>query len=915
MPPALSTADKDEPPAPENESKQTKPESEPNPNSDLNRKPLSKSNRRKIRQLFGRAKRLVRKSHYEDATRVLRYILSLNSADGHSYVALAKIYAKRSLADRHDGGENGSGGGKNNNMARETFAEGVQACGSDNVHLLQAWAVYETNVGNVTGARALLERAREVDEFNPYVCHAYGLLEMRAGNVERAQFLWYTAIHRTPTAALACSLGHLELNSNHNPNDARHVYAYSLDRVSLGRERTEILLAWATLEERIDNDGRAVRLIELAIRDDPGDGRAHIALARLEGRRNGKKGRRNGRKGKENCVGENVGIVKGVLAEASKTVDPTLVKDGRIFNVWASLEANEGNFGKARKILEEALESFPNDHTILQAAGKVEERAGKLEKAEEFYKKSIDLQTSARSLLALAMIEIKKSQKSPNSKDPRVHSPALHLSNAVDLFEKAIAVDPRHGAVYNAYGTLLLRRGRTDVAREIFARAVAANCTDITSVYHGYAKVELSEGNIDAARTILREGLRRTNLSDESISSSRTDRKPFLSHALGMLELNSHRVADAQEVFYEAIERFGNNSQLLLGAGLCEVRLGKDVAARGLLERSVYADRRHAHAWQVWGVMEGRAGNFRAAKTLFEGGIKYCPEHGALWQAYATMESRLGNFDVAARLFATGIEKCSNHVPLYQAWACLELRGGNFAAAKKLILESLNRNKSQGATWLVAAKIEEKQDNLKGMESLLRQGLEHDPNHAPLYCNLANHLVQVGKYDEGRQLLETGLKIDPLHAPLYHSLAELEASVFNLEGLAVLNRRAAAVFNNNALEPPPESSAAWGNKIKMKKIMSERSHRKLPKKVAAVARELDIDEDVAANAASGEWERDVDFDFDALVEFPGGYGDDVDLSDIFLQDGGQEGSLNGDKSDGAHRKGKNDFVTMKDIRF
>jgi hypothetical protein len=68
---------------------------------------------------------------------------------------------------------------------------------------------------------------------------------------------------------------------------------------------------------------------------------------------------------------------------------------------------------------------------------------------------------------------------------------------------------------------------------------------------------------------------------------------------------------------------------------------------------------------------------------------------------------------------------------------------------------------------------------------------------------------------QARQIMERGLEINPLHAPLYHSLAELEARVFNLVGLANLNKRATELFNNNALVPPKSSSKAWGIKIRM----------------------------------------------------------------------------------------------------
>jgi len=62
------------------------------------------------------------------------------------------------------------------------------------------------------------------------------------------------------------------------------------------------------------------------------------------------------------------------------------------------------------------------------------------------------------------------------------------------------------------------------------------------------------------------------------------------------------------------------------------------------------------------------------------------------------------------------------------------------------------------------------------------------------------------QHTQARQLLEKGIEINPLHAPLYHSLAELEARVFNIEGLAKLNKRTAEIFSSDAMSPPPSAA-------------------------------------------------------------------------------------------------------------
>jgi Tfp pilus assembly protein PilF len=464
------------------------------------------------------------------------------------------------------------------------------------------------------------------------------------------------------------------------------------------------------------------------------------------------------------------------------------------------------------------MDKFPNDQSLFLAAGKVEERLGNFTGARELYGKSLSIEPSAPTLVAFAMLELRQTKP-------------VNYTRIQRFFEEALLLDPRHGPAYNAFGNMELRRGNVEGARQVFERGLQAQCSDVASVYHGLAKLEMSLGNVDLARDILVKGLSQMETKERVMDTFHHDRAMFLAHSLGMLELNSNRAAEAMTVFQDGIARYGNSSQLLLGAALCEVKLGKEDSARHLFEQSVQVDSRHAQAWQAWGVMEMRAGNLTTAKTLFETGIKSAPRHGALWQAYANMEGRTGNVEKARLLFAAGIKKCPRHVPLYQGWASLELREENLVTAKRLISEALTKDKRQGSGWLVAAQIEERQGNSGLVGLVLRRGIECAPNEAALYCALGDHLVGKGKYQDARQVLEEGLEMNPLHAPLYHSLAELEARLFNVEGLAELNKRASVLFNGNALVSPPSSSMAFGKKIRSRT-------NSIPDGVAALAQKV-----------------------------------------------------------------------------
>lgn len=90
--------------------------------------------------------------------------------------------------------------------------------------------------------------------------------------------------------------------------------------------------------------------------------------------------------------------------------------------------------------------------------------------------------------------------------------------------------------------------------------------------------------------------------------------------------------------------------------------------------------------------------------------------------------------------------------------------------------------------------------------------------------------------------------MNPLYAPLYHSLAELEARVFNIDGLAKLNKRLASIFpsdaNASSSASQQTSAQAWGNRIKLQHSSSSTSSgRILPDGITALAQKIGVDSD------------------------------------------------------------------------
>jgi tetratricopeptide (TPR) repeat protein len=738
--------------------------------------------------------------------------------------------------------------------ARELFERALEL-EPYNTYVCHAYSIMEKKLGNTDKAVSLLKKALNA----PYgkvtaalVC-SLGEFYVAEGNLTSARDLYKYHLDHATGSNIVVSQPQQRSRQKHLPTE---------------KDRVEVYLAAAWLEERNFGELHKARdLLNKALTISPTSSLANVALARLKGRISAtasatatagfsraktKKANRHDitevatmatkkqlaticaelhKQGLQSKKEEEQYQLRFNSSSSSTSKSSRTNEDGRVFNALASLEVKQRNFKEARDVLQKGMDLYPLDHNLFTAAGKVEERVGNCTSARDFYSESLRLEPSAPTLVAFALLELKYPQypsttvsvstddgedddddSSSNEKEATTTKPTANFTFIRGLFEEALMLDPRNGPAYNAYGNAELRRGNLQEARIIFERGTAMNCSDSASLYHGYGMLEISSGNLERARDILYRGLDTVRRNEDNVSSDtpNRDRAAFLSHTLGMLELNSNRPLDAFKIFMDGLDRCGNSSQLLLGAALCEMRMGKDEGARGFFERSVVADNKHAHAWQAWGVMETKAGHFHRAAALFQKGIKNAPWHGSLWHGYASLEVRRDNIENARTLFTGGLKKARNGIfALYQGWAILELREGNYEKARKLISEALTLNKQNGRGWIIAAEIEEEDGHAGLAALLLRRGIECDPNNGELYNKLGTQLIErQGKINDAREVYEKGIELNPLYAPLYHSLAELEARIGNFEGLSKLNKRTNEIFKyDNALESVPRSQS------------------------------------------------------------------------------------------------------------
>lgn len=728
-------------------------------------KPISPSEtRRRVVAIFTQAKQAERAGDYHNARLLLQQCLALNQRDAHSWLALAQLFSRPLPSDPNADvsvetpTKTQSPDSRESRVAnaRHTFEQALLHC-PDNVHLLHAWAVFEHRSGQRNRARHLFGKALAKDPENSYVCHAWGLLEQRVGNIDRARKLFETGVSRAPHFEVLVAWAVLE-GRDGKISQARTLFGKAITAASNSSNtlsQAEVYRAWAEIEERVGDLPKARELLSKAIAAQPAHPDVHVALAKLEGRR-----------------GSTTRAIELVRAAASLSPNPPPT----VFNAWAQIECAMCNrLDEARVVLQRGLAFHPRDPILLQSLGSLEEKCGRFEEAAQHYQASVLAKPTAPAFVAWALLEER----------------LRNFTNSKRLFEEALATDALHGPSYNAYGLMEARRGNIQEARTIFERGIEGAAS--SSVFHGYALLELKYGrNVEHARELFMSGTAQTR-EDTS----------FVWHSWGMLELSEGEVEDARRVFLDGIKRYPRSSQMLVGAALGFAGSGRDVSmdesqAREYFKRAVAADPTHAQAWQTWGIFELRQGRMDAAIALFRRGLRLCPSHGALWQAWAVLETGRGNLSRARQLFQRGVDVCPNHVHLLQAWACMEVRAGNIEQARHLLDLALACDAEHGPVWNAYGLLEARHGTLARARQNFTTGLRRAPGHAPLYRAFGQMETQAGNFQHARELFDQGLQVDPQHAPLYHAYAKLEAMIGNVSGLAELRQKAETYFGTAA---------------------------------------------------------------------------------------------------------------------
>lgn len=175
------------------------------------------------------------------------------------------------------------------------------------------------------------------------------------------------------------------------------------------------------------------------------------------------------------------------------------------------------------------------------------------------------------------------------------------------------------------------------------------------------SQIERQLGNVDAAKTILTDALRKCK---------RDTAKILL--ALAWIEEDAFaNIARAEKHIASALQIDPTDVNVHIAYANMLIRQGKTIEARKALQASsnlVAEDGKH---FTMWSVLESLTGNFTAARKILEAGAQKFPGDAFLLQRWGALEAKCGNTTSARELFLRSAT-IQPHAPTFVAWAILE---------------------------------------------------------------------------------------------------------------------------------------------------------------------------------------------------------------------------------------------------
>lgn len=265
--------------------------------------------------------------------------------------------------------------------------------------------------------------------------------------------------------------------------------------------------------------------------------------------------------------------------------------------------------------------------------------------------------------------------------------------NSVADYERLLLASPNSSFLWVNYMAFQLQLSEIDKARAIGERALKTI----------NFRQEQEKGNVWVALLNLENSFG----DDESLDAvfkrciQMSDAKKAYLALVNVLD-KSGKKEKAEEVWKQALKKFGQSSKVWVLFGEFYLSNGRLEDARELLARStkVLPKRKHVKTISKFGQMEFKYGEAERGRTIFEGMLSQYPKRTDLWNVYLDMEQKYGSTETVRALFTkiTGgqklVSKTAKH--FFKRWLAYEKENGSLKSIDEVKLRAIDYVEGRG---------------------------------------------------------------------------------------------------------------------------------------------------------------------------------------------------------------------------
>lgn len=384
------------------------------------------------------------------ATRLYNRCIASYPHDGRAWLGLGRLQSQTRDVD----------------AARATFA----AAPSDNEYVLQAWGVLEEKAGNIDRAKELYLSALRANPSHAASWVSLGLWQQRhARDMSAARVAFRRGSQADPGNYYVWHVWGVLEQGCKRYDQARECFQKG---VSVNPGNAASYAAWGALENELGNYKLAVRLLRKAHRANPTNihaylshavaaeklGHAAQARALLE--------RATSLRPKDPAPRQALGLLlyrQGDLRLARETFADVLnhsPKHTETWHAWARMEAASGYHAAARRLFQEAVWAAPRSAHVVRSWhswASMEADLGNVDTARRYLAHGLDVDPRSVALLtALARLDAAQG----------------HMTRARETMERVVRIEPWRKSVWRQYQRLESAHGSTHRAQLVYERSV-----------------------------------------------------------------------------------------------------------------------------------------------------------------------------------------------------------------------------------------------------------------------------------------------------------------------------------------------------------------------------------------------------------------------------------------------------------